>query len=240
MISYHIAVISFALPFLTLLTAQQCYWPSGSIADSSYYKPCGNGRGSCCYYVDNEHHDPCYDNGLCYSWFFANVYRGACTDQSWNSKSGCATQCLDCKCADQSLCCGAAENATTCCSQGGGFIFSNATFMGLEQQTSSTTAVTTDTATGLATGPVAVTETTTTTTTVAGISSTGSVNGKNCSQKEAAVGAGLGVPLGLALLTVVGYIIYSLSVRKRAAENTNPGGNQQTNTTAPFRRTRTL
>ena len=93
---YHITVSSFVLSLLPLLTAQQCYWPDGSDAPAEY-KPCVNGRGACCYDLDPEHHDLCYDNGFCYSLWFGSVYRGACTDQSWNNENGCASQCLDCK-----------------------------------------------------------------------------------------------------------------------------------------------
>lgn len=223
---YHITVSSFVLSFLPLLTAQQCYWPDGSDAPAAY-KPCANGRGACCYDIDPEYHDLCYDNGFCYSLLFGSVYRGACTNQSWNDGNGCASQCLDfnagsfallTSCANRNLCCGAAENVSNCCNEGGGFFFSNATFMTFQQQTS--TAVVT---VSITVAPAVVTATTT----VAAISSTGAVIGKECSQDRTALGAGLGAPLGLALLLITGYIVHKLTTGKRKEENPELGNPQR-------------
>lgn len=90
---YHaIFQVLLGLSYLHAIRSQTCYWPDGSEAGSAY-TPCLNGKGPCCYNSNPGHHDLCYDNGFCYSLYFGNIYRGACTDQSFNSDSGCASQC---------------------------------------------------------------------------------------------------------------------------------------------------
>ena len=88
------------LQFITIVNcvhrgcAQTCFFPDGTVA--SLYKPCGGPTKSCCFYSDPNHHDPCYSNGYCYSWWYGSLYRGACTDSSWSASSACPTKCFAC------------------------------------------------------------------------------------------------------------------------------------------------
>ena len=77
---------------LQYVSGQTCYFPDGTIAD--LHVPCGHGSQACCYYLDDSHHDLCFSNGFCFSWFFGSLYRGSCTDKSFSDSSGCATECL--------------------------------------------------------------------------------------------------------------------------------------------------
>ena len=74
------------------VSGQTCYFPDGTTAD--VHVPCGHGSQACCYYLDDSHHDLCFSNGFCFSWFFGSIYRGACTDESFSDSSGCATECI--------------------------------------------------------------------------------------------------------------------------------------------------
>jgi hypothetical protein len=95
MLSFNLSATLCLLSLWTIhARSQTCYWPDGSQADA-VYKPCANNKGACCYYVDDNHHDLCYDNGFCYSLYWGYNYRGACADSTWPSGSGCATDCLD-------------------------------------------------------------------------------------------------------------------------------------------------
>jgi hypothetical protein len=82
--------------FLGMVQSQACYWPDGTAAGSSYAPcPSSNGTGPCCYDSGPSLSDLCYSNGFCYSVVLGKIYRGACTDQSWNRGAGCASQCLN-------------------------------------------------------------------------------------------------------------------------------------------------
>lgn len=84
----HTVVISFVFSQLVhSATTAQCYWPDGTTAESTV-KPCANNKGTCCF-----NSDLCYSNGMCQSSAYGMPYRGACTDSSWSSSSGCAQQC---------------------------------------------------------------------------------------------------------------------------------------------------
>lgn len=91
--SVHIVSAMSVLVYTLLIStasAQQCYWPDGSLAGPEM-KPCKNVPGTCCTNLDNN--DLCFSNGYCYSLSFGAGYRGACTDRNWSVGSGCPQYC---------------------------------------------------------------------------------------------------------------------------------------------------
>ena len=91
--------------FVTLLAplhlrpvlARDCFWPDGSIAISasnSAYLPCGpdDGVHSGCCVPD----DGCSTEGYCFGLGY--MYRGGCTDQSWNAPE-CPQYCRNSTCS---------------------------------------------------------------------------------------------------------------------------------------------
>src|SRR3954467_8039917 len=64
------------------LAFTQCYYPDGSIPTDYVWEPCtGSQYSSCC--IPSEG-DICQDNGLCYFPPLGNLFRGTCTDRTWN------------------------------------------------------------------------------------------------------------------------------------------------------------
>lgn len=79
--------------FLTLLqrntvVSSTCYWPDESVvSDSWHYTPCSstaNGVDSACC----DENDVCSSTGFCLGRG-GYMYRGACTDSSWNAEACC-------------------------------------------------------------------------------------------------------------------------------------------------------
>jgi hypothetical protein len=119
-------------------------------------------------------------------------------------------------CSDRYMCCGTAENVTSCCASGGAFLWLNATFLSEAQTTapvSSSPTTTTFTTTAIAT--VFASNTT------AGSTSPSSSTEFSCTSQNVAPGAGLGVPLGLAMITamVLGFLLY----REKRAQHRQSG-----------------
>src|SRR5882757_7551280 len=81
-------LLAFALVLFQLDTSlafTQCYYPDGSIPTDYFYEPCtGAEYSSCCVLSEG---DICQDNGLCYYPGTGNVFRGACTDRTWNDSA---------------------------------------------------------------------------------------------------------------------------------------------------------
>ncbi|KAK0370167.1 hypothetical protein CLIM01_12486 [Colletotrichum limetticola] len=73
----------------TLATGQTCYWPNG--VPNDVVKPCpvaaGTEAAACCF---EDHY--CLTNGLCFEPLTLTMYRGACTDDTFQS-SGCPKYC---------------------------------------------------------------------------------------------------------------------------------------------------
>jgi hypothetical protein len=73
-----------------------CYWPDGSQVtqnqtDLYHYTPCFEGDSQCCAIGE-----VCMTNGLCFGGIEGQVYRGACTDQTYRT-ANCPTFCQDSK-----------------------------------------------------------------------------------------------------------------------------------------------
>lgn len=122
-------------------------------------------------------------------------------------------------CLDTKICCGDGDNVTSCCANGDGFAWDNATFLGRDA------AVTTSTATSTITQLATATATQQTPTSASGAN--------NCYKQSLALRAGLGVPLGLVLLSaaLLGYRLFNLKYTRR--DYTERGQN----TTTVVRRT---
>ncbi|KAG0647900.1 hypothetical protein D0Z07_5666 [Hyphodiscus hymeniophilus] len=70
----------------------QCYFPDGSIPTDYVWEPCtGAQYSSCC--VPSEG-DVCQENGLCYYPGSEQLYRGTCTDRTWDDPACNANICV--------------------------------------------------------------------------------------------------------------------------------------------------
>ena len=83
--SFNSILWSFGFVIVGLNTASaftQCYYPDGSIPTDYIWEPCtGSQYSSCCIPTEG---DICQENGLCYYPPNGEVYRGTCTDQTWD------------------------------------------------------------------------------------------------------------------------------------------------------------
>jgi hypothetical protein len=70
----------------------QCYYPDGSKAVNYRYVPCTNDTFSAC--CNPNEYDICQPNGLCWWPGGSSLYRGACTDPTWQSPN-CPKACRD-------------------------------------------------------------------------------------------------------------------------------------------------
>jgi hypothetical protein len=79
------------------LAFTQCYYPDGAIPQDYVWEPCtGNTYSSCC--VPGEG-DVCQPDGLCYYPQTGYLYRGTCTDRTWNDPSCNSDICVDGTCS---------------------------------------------------------------------------------------------------------------------------------------------
>lgn len=197
----------------TRIAAQTCYFPDGS--QSSRDTPCRTpspGQASaCCAYFDI-----CLDNSLCLAQSGNEVVsRGTCTDQSWQS-SDCPRYCQDVHTYgvtiypfqdDKSFCCGPGNSSTNLCVNSA---LGNATPFAVEagrvifnRTSGSTSANDSETATVT----VSFTATPSTSTSTPPLTDPTIFRDSPCSSnKSAAVGLGVGVPLGLALAGALGLL----------------------------------
>jgi hypothetical protein len=183
--------------------AQTCYWPDNSAADSSQV-PCSDSTTpgtypSCC---AAGHY--CFSGGVCLNTEFMTLYRGSCTDKTWQSAECygyCENLCPSGSCAlwpcnngpDGSSNHFGCTNAS-CGTQDevivpAGTILRNSAIISDLSITSSATQTSSTTSSSTAsTTPSSIT------TTVSDCKSTGEVAG---------VGAGIGIPLLLALIVAL-------------------------------------
>ncbi|OCK84607.1 hypothetical protein K432DRAFT_378443 [Lepidopterella palustris CBS 459.81] len=86
---YQIPVVLLSITFLPKARAS-CYYPDGSFPTDYAFSPCtGDQYTTCC--IPSEG-DKCLSNGLC-SWTAGGeIFRGACTDKTWNS-TNCLNHC---------------------------------------------------------------------------------------------------------------------------------------------------
>jgi hypothetical protein len=89
-----ISALAFGLVELKpVLAFTQCYYPDGSIPTDYVWEPCtGSEFSSCC--IPSEG-DICQEDGLCYYPSNEQVYRGACTDRTWNDPSCPSNICVN-------------------------------------------------------------------------------------------------------------------------------------------------
>jgi len=97
LISALLLSIFISLPVAYAQDDRKCYWPDttqvgyyhGLSHKLNYtFRPCDSeGESACC--AEGE---VCLTNGLCFGATVGSVYRGACTDRSWNS-AACPQYC---------------------------------------------------------------------------------------------------------------------------------------------------
>ncbi|KAF1993065.1 hypothetical protein P154DRAFT_568240 [Amniculicola lignicola CBS 123094] len=97
-----------------------CYYPDRSFPDDYVYVPCSSDEfTSCCILSEGNQ---CLSNGLCWDTWSEYMFRGGCTDQSWNStncfqhcKTGDSSSSYDplVTCGEGRYCC--SSDSSTCC-----------------------------------------------------------------------------------------------------------------------------
>ncbi|ORY16267.1 hypothetical protein BCR34DRAFT_119926 [Clohesyomyces aquaticus] len=80
LLSFSCALVGFSL--LWRVDAS-CYYPDGSFPSDYVYAPCSDEENATCCQLSSG--DQCLSNGLCYSPSSDYMFRGGCTDKSWNS-----------------------------------------------------------------------------------------------------------------------------------------------------------
>ncbi|KAF2740540.1 hypothetical protein EJ04DRAFT_572357 [Polyplosphaeria fusca] len=106
--------------FFFLRVDASCFYPDGEFPTDYIYAACSNDEGaSCCRLSEG---DQCLSNGLCYNSWLDSMFRGGCSDQSWNSpncfqhcKTGDDTSSYDelVSCGGNRYCC--SSDSSTCC-----------------------------------------------------------------------------------------------------------------------------
>lgn len=241
--------IALAIPLLYPLFAiasQTCYWPNGAVAQG--YVPCNldQTNSMCC--ADQEQ-SACLSNGLCLWLGDFSIDRGGCTDSSWAS-GACVQTCRSdpddghadvTQCINNTVglewCCGFNND---CCSGSGGVIAvgvaasTGGSFYAVSMPGSSSTSATASSGsatTSTTPNSPSITSPSFMLTSQAAPSATLCSNSKTTSKcHEVAVGAGVGVPLGLAFTIVLGLFLLEQWKRKRdnlTAQSSNVAGSQQ-------------
>ncbi|OCL07715.1 hypothetical protein AOQ84DRAFT_440038 [Glonium stellatum] len=232
---------------LSAIASQTCYWPNGAVAQG--YIPCNPNQPNsmCC---ADQGQAACLSNGLCLWLADFSIDRGGCTDSSWAS-SACVQTCrsdpndghadvTQCVNAPSGLewCCGFNND---CCNGTGGVTAvgvaasTGGSFYAISMPGSSATSAT------LSTSSVTVSTTSNSISTASSsstLSSQVAASATTCSNSdtgspchEVAIGAGVGVPLGLAFIFALSLFLLERWKRKRdnaAAYSSNVTGGQQT------------
>ncbi|OCK75199.1 hypothetical protein K432DRAFT_386335 [Lepidopterella palustris CBS 459.81] len=239
-----LTILLLCSPFV--IADQTCYWPNGAVAQG--YVPCNPGQTNsmCC---AGQGESACLSNGLCLWLADFSIDRGGCTDSSWasgacvqtcrnNPNDGHAdvTQCLNTTSLE--YCCGFNND---CCNGVGGVLAvgvaapTGGSFFAVSMpgRSSTSTAFPTGSATTSTTSNSLPTTSSYALSTRAAPSATTCPTPSNSSQcHEVAIGAGVGVPLGLAFIIAFGLFLLEHWRRKRdniAAGALNTGTSQQIN-----------
>lgn len=191
------------------MSSRTCYWPNGG-GTAKDHIPCKttSGQSACC---KSDHY--CFDNGLCLDNSQMTTYRGSCTDRSWGS-SACAKYCLTfaggyvsngvsgvwvCDNFNHFACdtdsCG--NSSRMFIVSGGSLLRNQAVDNALDLSTSTSSSATTASSTGFST---------TVTQTQTFCPSSAASQQENCPSRTGAlagIGAGLGIPLLIALMALV-------------------------------------
>lgn len=241
--------VALAIPLLYPLFAiasQTCYWPNGAVAQGDV--PCNPDQTNsmCC---AGQGQSACLSNGLCLWLGDFSIDRGSCTDSAWasgacvqtcrsdpNDGHADVTQCIN-NTVGLEWCCGFNND---CCSGTGGVMAvgvaasTGGSFYAVSMPRISSTSATSPI--GSATMPtisnsLSATSTSYTLTGQAAPSATACSNINTSSLcHEVAIGAGVGVPLGLAFVIALGLFLLERWKRKRdsiAAQSSNVAGGQQ-------------
>ncbi|KAI9822055.1 MAG: hypothetical protein M1832_003227 [Thelocarpon impressellum] len=198
-----------------VLAADTCYWPSSSPANA--FVPCNvnpsdSGPRPCC-----GKGEVCLSNAACFSTAIGVIYRGACTDQTWQSNkcprffleehpnyTANMFSCLD----------GTFRTDPGRCSDGDNFRYSGASLIGLVSATAPATTSRTDTASSGSTSSTG--------TDVACPSAVNAQTSTGCRSKGdmRRIGLGVGLGLGLPLLAALAAVAVLLRSNRRFRANT--------------------
>lgn len=199
-----------------LLSAQKCFWPSGDISPN--HVPCNSTTGTkgsaCC-----EPGAACTSAGYCiFKTYYP--YRGSCTDRTWKS-ANCADQCLDVEmnyasnivpCGhpgtfSSSFCCHQGRAGVSCCNSTFGNIFGPPVgFAGDEEATTARSARSSRTS-STAPDSTSTPQHALTTSGSSGKSAHTSAS-KGSKSSATAIGVGVGVPLGVLLISGLCFLLY--------------------------------
>ncbi|CZR61360.1 uncharacterized protein PAC_11256 [Phialocephala subalpina] len=210
--------------FLKATASQPCYWPNGTQTDSNSVACSSTGTSQCCQIGSS-----CLNNGLCFNPGDGIPYRGACTSQGWvaTNTSSCPTFCSNWNggygWAELNFCgqlggtqrywCDDPETSPNRCA---GLMYAWPEALG-------GVAANVGPALEVTTGTVSptVSPTTTSTPTSSGTpsgtttQSTSSLPAMNDSKLPLAIGAGVGIPLGILVLGVLAFIFMKARTNKK-------------------------
>ncbi|KAF2669406.1 hypothetical protein BT63DRAFT_479255 [Microthyrium microscopicum] len=220
--------LAIAVALMRLASASQCYYPDGTAPTDYTYRACTSGGvSSCC--IPGEG-DQCLSNGLCF-WPAGNyAFRGACTDQTWNS-GNCTSFCKSSNiggweqlesCGGTKYCC--ISDGVDCCNHAS-YIFD----IGVPSVINDFSAGTTVTPTAVANLLITASSTASTTGAASGSSqSSASANSSNTSETNNGIGTGalVGIAGGIitfAVLVAAAVIAYYCIKRRKA--NKQPSQN---------------
>lgn len=169
----------------------RCYAPDGITQADDRFLPCigFDGVNSMCCRLNDTYPDTCLENGLC-QWTSSNsLWRDYCTDKTWNSPNclskticGAAAGGTDSGHNQLVLCRGGSGNTYCCgsssdCCEGDRTFTLNSSLISFYSPTATSTVI---------------------------ASATTQPNNGSSSSKNIAIGAGVGVPLGLLAITMLG------------------------------------
>ncbi|KAK6509566.1 hypothetical protein TWF481_004304 [Arthrobotrys musiformis] len=128
-------LITAATAQISIAVVPECYFPDGSLTNSSDYRACNKGANvgasMCCATANRsgDEVDVCVSNGLC-AGSDGGYYRAGCTDETWESPA-CLRICMVGDymsnnapvhfCKDGTVCCGNEAVGEACCKKGKGF-----------------------------------------------------------------------------------------------------------------------
>lgn len=233
-----------------VISQATCYWPNGTVAQG--YASCSTtDAAAMCYFT--AHTDTCEPNGLVLN-INGVYYRNACTDPTWQSPA-CLLLCpceylsisfvfripgrhtlINCAgvqttfaellhCADDSFCCGFANN--TCCALRQGYYLSSTTASILSSAVQSST----PTLAQSSPSPSTTSPTNTNTLSVLGMTSPAATSSSSSqSSNSNALAIGLGVGLGVALLLALSCAAFFFLRARKHRRNESLAGQMPRNT----------
>ncbi|KAL2823497.1 hypothetical protein BDW59DRAFT_148689 [Aspergillus cavernicola] len=197
-------------------STRRCYFPSGVLAETNV--PCsGEDYTSCC-----DYRDICLSNGLCLSAGQQpyTLSRGSCTNQRWdqgcpeycgdsNPEGGCSIVNLSYQNQVSRYCCGTAisNDSSVACRNGDDFTVPTGEVVAGYALLANVTSL------------EAASDSPGSSANSSGSTGSPAISGNSSSCHETAIGAGVGVPLGVIALASLAWALFERRRGKRAAQS---------------------